>query len=150
MDCGPIQRDDLAACAEAFVEVFSGPPWGEAWTVSAATSRLTEITGTPGFVGLKATSEGRLVGFAMGYTESLADRTDYYLKEMCVVPAMQGRGVGTAILEGLKARLVAMGVRKIYLLTRRDGPAAEFYKKSGFSVSDRMIMMGQWLGQGDA
>ena len=146
MDCESIQPDDLGACAEAFVEVFNGPPWGEDWTVASAVSRLTEIAHTPGFVGLKATADGRVMGFAIGYTESLATRTDYYLKEMCVVPAMQGQGVGTALLTELKARLVAMGVRKMYLLTRRDGPAAGFYEKNGFYTSDRMIMMGHRLG----
>lgn len=145
MDCALVQPDDLAACAKVFVEVFSAPPWNEDWAASAALTRLTEIARTPGFVGLKATSDGRLVGFAMGYTETLADRTDYYLKEMCVLPAMQGRGGGTALLEELKGRLAAMGVGKIYLLTRRDAPAAGFYAKNGFYVSDRMIMMGHWL-----
>jgi len=145
MDCTLMQPDDLDACAEVFVEVFNAPPWGEGWAANAALTRLTEIARTPGFVGLKATSDGRVIGFAMGYAESLAARTDYYLKEMCVVPAMQGQGVGTALLEELQGRLIAMGVSKMYLLTRRGGPAAEFYEKNGFRVSDRMIMMGRWL-----
>ena len=53
--------------------------------------------------------------------------------------------VGEAQLDELKKTLVSKGVRKIYLLTSRDASAAAFYKKHGFYVSKKMIMMGQWL-----
>jgi ribosomal protein S18 acetylase RimI-like enzyme len=140
-----LQRDDLKTCAEVFVEVFNGPPWNEDWSVSSALPRLTEIAGTPGFEGLKVLSGDRMTGFLMGYIESFDAGGDFYLKEMCVLPDMQRRGIGTALLDQLKARLIEKGAEKLYLLTARDGPAAQFYEKNGFYTSDKMIMMGHWL-----
>ncbi len=65
---------------------------------------------------------------------------------MCVSPSQQGKGIGGALLEDLQVLLVSEGVRKVYLLTSRDAFAAEFYKKREFYISERMIMMGKWLG----
>ena len=53
-----------------FVQVFNSPPWNEDWAMLSASLRLTEIAGTPGFVGLKVVSEQRTVGFVMGYLKS--------------------------------------------------------------------------------
>ena len=140
-----IQTDDVTTCAEVFAEVFNNPPWNEDWPVPSALSRLTEIAGTPGFVGLKVVSDGCMLGFVMGYTESFDTGNDFYLKEMCIIPEMQRQGIGTALLDELRIRLIAAGVRKVYLLTSRDGPAARFYEKNGFYTSEKMIMMGHWL-----
>jgi aminoglycoside 6'-N-acetyltransferase I len=149
MEYKTIQTEDLNRCAEIFVEVFKGPPWNEDWAVSIALCRLTEIAGTPGFVGLRSMSEGRTVGFVMGYLESFDTGGDFYLKEMCILPTMQRQGIGTALLDQLKTHLIEAGARKLYLLTERGGPAARFYEKNGFYTSDKMIMMGHWLKPGE-
>ena len=31
-----LQPADVAACAKLFMEVFSSPPWNEAWTLDSA------------------------------------------------------------------------------------------------------------------
>ncbi len=145
MQSAPIIRDDLSECSDLFVKVFNRPPWDENWTVSTALARLTEIVGTPGFEGLKAISDGRIIGFALGYAESFDGGGDFYLKEMCVLPDVQRKGIGTAILEELKAHLLRIGARKLYLLTERGGRAENFYEKNGFYTSETMIMVGCWL-----
>lgn len=142
MKCEMIQDGDMTICARVFADVFNAPPWSEGWSVSAALARLTEISRTPGFVGMKAVEEGQIQGFAMGYLESFDSGTDFYLKEMCVLPDVQRKSIGTALLAALKEELASKGARKLYLLTSRDGPAARFYAKNGFHTSDKMIMMG--------
>ena len=145
MDYEAIRTDDLASCAEIFVEVFNSAPWDEDWAVSSALPHLTEIAGTPGFAGLKVISEGQMVGFVMGHVESYDTGGDFCLQEMCLRPTLQRQGIGTALLDQLKRHLIEAGARKLYLLTSRDGPAARFYEKNGFYTSDKMIMMGHWL-----
>jgi ribosomal protein S18 acetylase RimI-like enzyme len=140
-----IQPEDLGRCAEIFVEVFNSPPWSEDWVVSSAMFRLTEVAGTPGFIGLKILSNGQMLGFGMGYLESFDDGGDFYLKEMCILPELQGQGIGTALLDQLKGSLIKKGAKKLYLLTKRDGPAAKFYEKNGFYTSDRIIVMSHSL-----
>jgi GNAT superfamily N-acetyltransferase len=145
MEHETIQTEDLACCAQIFVEVFNRPPWNENWAIPSALRRLTEIAGTPGFTGLKVVADGRPIGFAMGYIESFDDGGDFYLKEMCILPEFQRKGIGTDLLKQLKTRLLQAGARKLYLLTERGGRAARFYEKNGFYTSDRMIVMGRRL-----
>ena len=140
-----ITPTDLAGCAVVFVEVFNHPPWQEHWTPVTALARLEEIAHTPGFVGFKAQAQSQITGFIMGYCESFDAGSDFYLKEMCVLPDRQRQGIGAALLDTLKRDLCAKGVRKLYLLTMRDSPAADFYAKQGCYTSDKMILMGQWL-----
>ena len=145
MEYKAIQEDDLSSCVEIFISVFNSPTWNEGWTVTTALRRLTEIVNTPDFVGIKVSSDERMLGFVMGYVESSDDGSDYYLKEMCIVPGKQRQGIGTALLEEMKKTLVSMGVRKLYLLTSRDGPVVQFYQRNGFFTSNKMIVMSRWL-----
>ena len=145
MEIQSIANDDLKTCAEIFVKVFNSPPWEEGWDASSALPRVQEIAGTPGFIGLKAVDEGRMVGFVMGYKESFGGGSDFSLKEMCVVPELQRQGIGKALLEELKKQLRKAGARTLYLLTSKEGPAARFYEKNGFQTSNKMFMMAHFL-----
>jgi ribosomal protein S18 acetylase RimI-like enzyme len=140
-----IQTNDFKRCAEFFTEVFNSSPWNENWDVVSALRRLTEKVVAPGFVGLKVVSKDRVLGFAMGYAEFFNNGVDFYLEEMCIPPAMQRQGIGTALLDELKTRLSTAGTTKMHLLTSRDGPAARFYEKNGFYSSEKMIVMGYRL-----
>jgi GNAT superfamily N-acetyltransferase len=81
-------------------------------------------------------SDGDLLGFALGHLERSRQEDHFLLKEMCVRPARQRRGHGTALLEALADRMP--GVRQWYLLTLRDSDASEFYEKNGFAPAGRM------------
>ena len=130
----------LDGCARLFTAVFNAPPWNESWTLVAARSRLVEILKTPGAAGL-AWVEEKPVGLVAGYCERDAGGHVFYLKEMCVCPDWQRQGIGGRLLTGLEERLRKGGVRQIYLLTRRDGPAEAFYAANGFRTSGRMALM---------
>jgi aminoglycoside 6'-N-acetyltransferase I len=145
LDIVEMDPDRLTPFAELYVDVFNSPPWSEEWTVPIALARLGEIAGTPGFLGLAVLDEESVVGFVAGYGETFLDGTDFYIKEMCVKTDRQRQGIGTALLDCLRARLTDDGVRKMYLLTARESSAEAFYAKSGFYTSEKMIMMGQWL-----
>ncbi len=73
--------------------------------------------------------------------EQWFDGVHFYLKEMFVHPALQRRGIGSGMLRELKRTLGHHGVRRIYLLTERDGAAADFYGAQGLYQSPRMTMM---------
>ena len=106
---------------------------------------MQEIAGTPGFVGIKAMKDEGMVGFVMGYAESFDAGSDFYLKEMCVLPKLQRQGIGSLLLEELKKQLRQVGARTLYLLTPKETPAAWFYEKNGFQTSKKMIMMAHFL-----
>jgi ribosomal protein S18 acetylase RimI-like enzyme len=141
-----IEEVDLVPCAEVFVMVFSNPPWNEAWDIGDVKTRLEEMYHTPGSYGVIAIDENEVLGFALGYAEQWRrGKKHFYLKEMCVLPSHQRRGIGTAIIKTLCRDLAATGAEAIYLLTARDSPAQTFYERLGFHVNAKMIMMGKYL-----
>ena len=145
MQIQPIEQWQVAHCTELFLAVFNSPPWNEAWPTSAATKRLGDLFHTPGFYGVIAVEGREAAGFAMGHVEQWDRGQHFYLQEMCVAPPSQRRGIGTALMQTLCYDLMAMQVEKIYLLTARASAAESFYKKHGFYVSQKMVMMGRYL-----
>jgi aminoglycoside 6'-N-acetyltransferase I len=144
MKVSPITRDDLPECAALFVEVFNREPWHESWTIEPVLARFNECFRTPGFSGLIG-REGNAICFALGYVETWESSKHFFLKEMCVARDHQRSGVGSELITELEKDLISKGIRKIYLLTARDGSAESFYRKNGFYVSPKMIMMGKHL-----
>ena len=138
-----IDRGDIPACAVVFMKVFNAEPWGDYWDLETAGRRLADITMTPGFHGILAEEDGRVVGFVMGCAEQWYSGMHFHIREMCVAAASQRRGVGTALLEALFVHLVEMDTEAVSLLTRRDSPAAEFYLRRGFRIGENMVWMGQ-------
>ncbi len=145
MNIRPIEQRDLEPCGAVFLTVFNQPPWNEAWPVSAARGRIDELFNTPGFYGVSAADDTALLGFAMGYVEQWDRGKHFYLKEMCVTPERQRSGIGTVLIQVLCRDLVSMQIERLYLLTARESPAAQFYQRNGFYVSQRMVMMGRQL-----
>ena len=81
------------------------------------------------------------MGLVAGYCERDASGHVFYLKEMCVCADRQRQGIGARLLAALEEQLQKGGVRQIYLLTHRDGPAEAFYAANGFRTSERMALM---------
>ncbi|GIE97579.1 GNAT family N-acetyltransferase [Paractinoplanes rishiriensis] len=126
---------DLAGCAALYAETFSAPPWNESWSVPDAVQRLADLLATPRAYGVSI-FDGELLGFALGNLERVGAEDHFCLREMCVRPGRRREGLGTALLDGLAARLP--GVRQWYLLTARDSGAAAFYERNGFRPAQRI------------
>ncbi len=141
----PLEEADLPGCAALFVEVFSAPPWNESWNASTALRRFDDCWRTPGFFGLLATSEKRIVGFALGQVEQWVTSRHFLLREMCVALQMQRRGVGSQLMQALEDHLREAGIARIVLHTARESDAKAFYDQCGFHMSARMVMMSKRL-----
>jgi len=137
----PLNRKDLDVCAQLFVRVFNAAPWHDHWSEGTALARLRDVCDTPGFCGVIALEGDVPRGFALGYAEQWCVRKDFYLKEMCVDPACQRQGIGTAMMAALEASLAESGIATIYLLTVRLSTAERFYRRRGFEIGQRMVMM---------
>ena len=110
--------------------------------------RLEEMQRTPGSYGVVATEDNRALGFAVGYAEQWQrGRKHFYLKEMCVLPGHQRRGLGTGLMQTLCNELAQMGIEAIYLLTARESSAQAFYERLGFDVNPKMILMGKYIDE---
>ena len=78
---------------------------------------------------LVATIDGRLVG-VLTYVPG-----DGAVEALTVHAVGQGRGIGTALLAGLRERARANGWRRIWLITTNDNvDALRFYQRRGFRL----------------
>ena len=140
MDVRKIQKADLPACANLFTETFNASPWNERWSHEDTLLRISDNFHSPGFVGTLAEDDA-LLGFALGNLQRYESHYEFELKEMCVMPSRQGKGIGTTLLRNLKQHLKDIGVLSMYLLTARDTDAAIFYERNGFRDARRVKVM---------
>jgi GNAT superfamily N-acetyltransferase len=127
----PFEQGDLDKCAELYVRVFSEPPWGEEWTLDHALAHLRQTMTTPGFEGLVAIEGESIVGVLTGNRKCTAAGDALLLDDMYVDSTRRGQGIGTRLMEALKARL-AGSVTALALFTQRTSRAADFYRSYGF------------------
>ncbi|TQM65176.1 acetyltransferase (GNAT) family protein [Humibacillus xanthopallidus] len=128
---------DLDACVSLYVDTFNAPPWNESWTDDDAAQRLGDFLATPRAYGVcSLSSDGQVLGFALGHLERSQGDDHFLLKEMCVRTSMQREGHGTRLLQALTDHLAH--VRHWYLLTARDSDASAFYERNGFRPAGRL------------
>lgn len=81
------------------------------------------------------------IGFALSQRFPSA----LHLRELDVLPAHQGRGLGRALIDATRAKARALGLPRVTLTTFRDVPFnAPFYARVGFAVLDALP---DWLAE---
>lgn len=130
--------DDLAPL---FIDVFNSPPWNESWSIEQAKEKLLDIINTPRFYGMAEYSGDNMVGLIMGHGEQCFDGIHFHILEFCVARSMQGKGIGSRMLDEFTECLYENGICNIYLLTMRGNRTEGFYQKSGFKTSEYMCLM---------
>ncbi len=138
-----IVSEEFAEYARLYVDVFNAEPWNDEWTEDTALRRLQDIYSSPGFVGCKYLDDGTVKAAVFGNCEQWYKGMHYNLKEMFVSTELQGRGVGSRLLEHLEARLKDLNVNAIYLFTSKGNLTDRFYRKNGFNEFESMAMMGK-------
>ena len=139
-----IQEHHLTACSQLSVTVFNCEPWNEAWTLETAQTRLSHIFNSPGFVGLGYQNPD-LIGLVLGNWEPWEEHRIFFLREICIHPKYQHRGIGSQLIDQLNDDLSHLNVRRIYLITQNQTPAEAFYLRNEFSHSAKMLLMTKTL-----
>ena len=133
---------DLDACVEAYIRTMSAPPWCERWETATAKRYLGDFLSHARAVDIAAvTPGGRVIGAVLGYEKSWCSGEEVYIEEFFVVPEYQSRGIGSELMQALENYINQRGIGSIVLMTSRDVPAMQFYKKHGFSVNDNMVLL---------
>ncbi|WP_026560456.1 GNAT family N-acetyltransferase [Bacillus sp. J37] len=141
MEITLFEEKDLLACTNTFMEVFNQEPWNDEWTKETAKNYLEDFTRTPGFKGIVAFNEEKMIGFLFGTLKHWWSGDEFFINEMCVVADKQNSGIGTMMMNVLIKELESDGVSMISLLTDRGIPAEDFYKKHGFSEIERLVFL---------
>jgi aminoglycoside 6'-N-acetyltransferase I len=141
MNIRPFNSNDLRKCTNLLINVFNHEPWNNNWSIEGATQYLVDYIQTPGFRAFVAEEETEIRGFIFGFRKRWWKGDEFFVNEMCVQIDNQRSGIGTRLINYLEGELLSEGIKNITLLTNREIPAEEFYKKNGFSEINRIIFL---------
>ncbi|WP_077616270.1 GNAT family N-acetyltransferase [Caenibacillus caldisaponilyticus] len=141
----PMSTEHLEPCVELYMKVFNSEPWNESWTPETAKERLADLMHTPHFMGFFWENHGTPIGFIAGHRKVTDQGPAFYLAELCINNAIQGKGYGSQLLRFLEEQLRKNNVKSLYLLTSHGGPAESFYRKNGYAVHHNRMVMGKKL-----
>ncbi|MCV4234383.1 GNAT family N-acetyltransferase [Virgibacillus sp. LDC1] len=137
-----MDKSDLEACSELMLKVFSGEPWYDQWdSVQHVQQYLAEFMDNPVFLGFVIEQDGKILGASFGHTKSWYSGKEYHIQEYYIDTGWQGSGLGSALMNGMKAYLSSVHIHCMVLLTEKDLPAENFYRKHGFEVKKDIIFM---------
>lgn len=126
----PLLLADVPAVAALERELFGRSAWTEAM--------LREELGAPGRTYLAAELAGEAAPGLVGYAGSWWDGDVVQVMTVGVRGAVQGRGVGRALLGAIVARARDLGASAVLLEVRVDNERAiDLYERAGFVVLAR-------------
>ena len=127
-----IEQSNILQFCDLYIAVFNAAPWHDGWTPEAVRERFESFACYPTFYGIAHFTNRKPDAIAFGWTERWINKWHFHLKEMCVAPDAQGRGIGSNVLSELEVRLRNRDVDRIFLETGQSAPARKFYEASGY------------------
>lgn len=116
-----------------FKDVFMREPWNDDWSDDEQLHQyITDIIGNQNSLAFGLFEGEQLLGLALGNIKHWYTGTEFFVEEFCVKTEMQGQGLGTEFLRLLEVELRARDIKTIFLMTGKEMPAFEFYRKNGF------------------
>ena len=138
---------DLQGYGAVFCSAFAAEPWNENWTQQLAETRISELTGTPISAGFVYDEQGSILAVAAGRVCTYLYGKEYVIDEFCVSAEMQGKGIGSRLMQRIEQEMRAAGCVGIVLQTTRGYPSERFYLKNGFQRNPDMITMYRLLNE---
>ena len=120
---------DLQGCGAVFCSAFAAEPWNENWTQQLAETRISELTGTPISAGFVYDEQGSILAVAAGRVCTYLYGKEYVIDEFCVSAEMQGKGIGSRLMQRIEQEMRAAGCVGIVLQTTRGYPSERFYEE---------------------
>lgn len=132
---------DLPQCGAVYAQAFPLEHWGIDWTKESATEYLQDYFEQKRFIGYVYEENGGVLGCLFALCKLSGSKKELYINEMAVLPQRQGSGIGRQLLNAAKTYCKENGLAGLVLYTSRYAPAAAFYEKNGFQLSDGTICM---------
>ena len=136
-----MKASDLAQCGRIYAKAFPIEHWGIDWTAENATDYLQDFFEQKRFVGYVYEEKEEVLGCIFALCKISGSKKEIYINEMAVLPERQGLGIGKQLLNAVKDYSKNNGLAGIVLYTSEYAPAAKFYKKNGFKLSNGTICM---------
>lgn len=128
-----LDNSDAADIEELFVNVFTKEPWNDDWSnKNQLQLYIQDLIGQNNSLTFGLYEGTELVGISLGHIRHWYSGTEYYIDELCISTAKQGKGIGTLFIDKIEKACKKFGLTHIFLLTENNVPAFEFYKKRSF------------------
>ena len=138
----------LDEMAELYKNAFAGKPWNDDWSNREQLYEyIKEISGAYNCLNFGLKMDGKLVAMSLGMIRHWWEGTNYNIEELCVMPELQGRGMGSRFMELIENDIQTRGAVGIFLQTDNDKPAYKFYKKIGFGDLGAHVSLYKSLNQ---
>lgn len=133
----------IDSAAALYALVFKSPPWNEDWSLSVAERRLNEMLQFPNYMGFAAINplSHAILAFGLGWFETWHNGRLFQIRELCVHPDWQNKGLGRKLLNKIEKEVFRFEAIEIYLSTSREADAYRFYARNGYVDSPCDILM---------
>lgn len=147
MELKQLSINDKEAIKALFTGVFTGEPWNDDWSDSKQLDcYIDDLCGQGYSLTFGLYDGGELIGISMGDIKHWFRGTEYLINELCIKTDRQGTGAGTFFLTEIEKAVKEMGIKQIFLLTGRDVPAYNFYKKNGYVEENNTVPLSKYIG----
>lgn len=136
-----MKNEDLRQCAVIYAKAFPVEYWGIDWTPENAGEYLADYFEQKRFVGYVYEENNEIIGCIFALCKISGSKKEIYINEMAVLPERQGQGIGKQLLNTVLDYSKRMGLAGVVLYTSEYAPAAKFYEKNGFKLSQGTICM---------
>lgn len=92
-------------------------------------------------VGFTLWDNGGLIGAAFCHEKTWWTKDELYVDEFYISPKYQRRGNGKLLLQTIEEYIKQHSLAGFTLLTDKNMPALDFYKKNKFSHADHVVFM---------
>ena len=136
-----MKEEDLQQCGVIYAKAFPTEYWGIDWNLDNAKEYLLDYYEQKRFVGYVYEEDDMVIGCIFALCKISGSKKEIYINEMAVLPERQGQGIGKQLLNAVKDYSKDKGLAGIVLYTSEYAPAAKFYEKNGFKLSNGTICM---------
>lgn len=136
-----LELTDLPRCGEIYAKAFPIEQWGIDWTNENAKEYLLDFVEQKRFVGFVYEENGVVDGCLFACKKISGSKEEIYINEMAVTNEKQGQGIGKQLLNAVKDYSKENNLAGVVLYTSEYAPAAKFYERNDFQLSQGTICM---------
>ena len=138
-----MQQKDIESCAQTLIKAFGEEPWNEKWTFEQAYTRIDEIMSARVSRGYVIYDGDTVVSMLCGRIMTYLNFKELWVDEFSVHPDYQRQGIGTKMMEFVRAKLKEEKEKISYIVlnTEKGYPSVKFYEANGFEIDESLVFM---------
>lgn len=144
MTCRMMAESDIDLVVPLYIEHYNAHEGG-AWTQETTYKRIHQVWSREDSLCMILEQGREVIGFAMGYFEEYDDIQAYDLVEIVIAHEHQGKGIGTAFMGMIEAKVKESGGAMIQLQAVNDDMHNRFYGKLNYQNCNNLILKSKWL-----